>query len=509
MSDSSPLPLIEVRHVSHEYATTGGNEAGLVLSDINLSICGNEAVALLGPSGCGKSTLVRIMAGLIAPTKGEVLWKGAPLKGVSPGISMVFQNFALFPWLSVRGNVLLPIEHLPPDEQASRLEQVLATVGLGAYEYSYPRELSGGMKQRVGIARALIANPEVLAMDEPFSALDVLTAETLRNEIARLLASPDHPLRTMVFVTHNISEAVFLATKIVLLAANPGRVDVVVPVTMPYPRDPDSPAFRATVENLHRILTHTNLPDTAVALADAGKVSTKVDETRRHIAPVSIPYVTPAEVLGLLGLIDQAAVDVFELAERLGKEFGAIVRLVKAAELLGLVRTPGQDVAITPVGLEALAAAPSEQKRIVREQLLKLKIFELLVRLIRVQENQVLSDEELIRELTIALPHEKPRQLFRTLLSWGRYSEIISYDQRRHSIRLYEGTRRPRVAPVVIPKARTEIPAPIPVIDLTPAAPDSTPTAAPVAPPPTTAPLSPAAPLPTVKPPEPPAEPRT
>ena len=293
---------------------------------------------------------------------------------------MVFQNFALFPWLTVRGNVLLPVEHLPPAEQQARLEKVLATVGLGAYEYSYPRELSGGMKQRVGIARALIADPEVLAMDEPFSALDVLTAETLRNEIGRLLADPDHPLRTMVFVTHNISEAVFLATKIVVLAANPGRVDVVVPVTLPYPRDPDSPEFRAIVENLHRILTHTNLPDAACA-ADAGKVSTKVDENRRRIAPVSIPFVTPAEVLGLLGLIDDEPTDVFELAERLGKEFGAVVRLVKAAELLGLVNTPGQDVEITALGREVLAAVPREQKRIVREQLIKLKIFELLVRL--------------------------------------------------------------------------------------------------------------------------------
>ena len=480
MSDSSNRPLIEIRHVSHEYGTTSGHEAELVLSDINLSICGNEAVALLGPSGCGKSTLVRIMAGLISPTKGQVFWKGAPLTGVSPGIAMVFQNFALFPWLNIRGNVLLPVEHLPPAQQNARLEKVLTTVGLGAYEYSYPRELSGGMKQRVGIARALIADPEVLAMDEPFSALDVLTAETLRNEIARLLANPDHPLRTMVFVTHNISEAVFLATKIVLLAANPGRVDVVVPVTMPYPRDPDSPAFRATVENLHRILTHTNLPDTAVAVADIGKVSTKVDETRRRIAPVSIPYVTPSEVLGLLGLIDHEATDVFELAEKLGKEFGSVVRLVKAAELLGFVRTPGQDVEITPLGLDTLAAPPGEQKRIVREQLLKLKIFELLVRLIRVQENQILPDEELIRELTIALPHEKPRQLFRTLLSWGRYSEIISYDQRRHLIRLYEGSRCGRVphapasAETSLPPASIAVPGdsnvspPVPPADLPP-----------------------------------------
>ena len=427
-------PLIELRHVSHEYAATA-SEHDLVLSDINLAVHEHDAVALLGPSGCGKSTLVRIMAGLIAPTKGEVYYKNMLLRGVSPGVSMVFQNFALFPWLTVRGNVLLPVGKLPPKEQQTRLEHVLNTVGLGAYEYSYPRELSGGMKQRVGIARALIANPEVLAMDEPFSALDVLTAETLRSEIGRLLADPNHPLRTMVFVTHNITEAVFLATRIVVMAAQPGRVDVVEPNPLPYPRDPDSPEFRQIVEKLHRILTHTNLPE--IAPADAGKVITKVDETRRHIAPVSLPYVTPSEVFGLITLLGDAPCDVFELAERLGKEFGYVVRVVKAAELLGLVRTPEHDVIITPLGHEVINASTADQKRLVREQLMNLKIFDLLVRLIRVQENQAITDEDLLRELQAALPHEKTRPLFRTLLSWGRYAEIISYDQRRHVVRLY------------------------------------------------------------------------
>ena len=294
---NAPTPLIDVAHVSHEYAANA-QEHDLVLSDINLSIAENDVVALLGPSGCGKSTLIRVLSGLIQPTRGSVSYRGRALTGVSPGVAMVFQNFALFPWLTVRGNILLPVEHLPPAEQQARLETVLSTVGLGAYEYSYPRELSGGMKQRVGIARALIARPEVLCMDEPFSALDVLTAETLRNEIGRLLASPDHPLRTMVVVTHNISEAVFLATRVVVLAAQPGRIAQIVANTLPYPRDPDSPAYRDAVENLHRILTHTNLPDTACAPADAGKTVIKVDATRRRIAPVCLPYVTPGEEIG-------------------------------------------------------------------------------------------------------------------------------------------------------------------------------------------------------------------
>jgi NitT/TauT family transport system ATP-binding protein len=442
---NTPTPLITIDRVSHEYASNV-HDRELVLSDINLGIRENDVVALLGPSGCGKSTLIRILSGLIQPTRGEVFYHGRRLRGVSPGVAMVFQNFALFPWLTVRGNILLPIEHLPPAEQQARLETVLSTVGLGAYEYSFPRELSGGMKQRVGIARALIAQPEVLCMDEPFSALDVLTAETLRNEISRLLASAEHPLRTMVFVTHNISEAVFLATRVVVLAAQPGRIAQIVSNTLPYPRDPDSPAFRAAVETLHGILTHTNLPDHATVPADAGKVVTKVDDTRRRIAPVCLPYVTPGEVLGLLALLGDEPCDVFDLAERFGREFGAVVRVIKAAELLGFIETPGQDVMITELGKQAAGASTDEQKTLVRERLLNLKIFELLVRLIRVQENQTLTEEELLRELHAALPHEKPRQLFRTLLAWGRHAEIISYDQRKHQLRLYESRRVRRAA---------------------------------------------------------------
>jgi NitT/TauT family transport system ATP-binding protein len=453
METKSPVPLIELRHVSHEYFG-GGAEKDLVLSDVNLTVSENDTVVLLGPSGCGKSTLERIMAGLITPTRGEVLYKNQLLVGVSPGVAMVFQNFALFPWLTVRGNVLLPVGHLPEEEQQSRLEKVLQTVGLGAYEYAYPRELSGGMKQRVGIARALIAEPEVLAMDEPFSALDVLTAETLRNEIGRLLADPNHPLRTMVMVTHNIVEAVYFATRIVVMAAGPGRIDVIVPNSLPYPRDIDHPEFKKIVEQLHSILTHTNMPDTVSA--DANKVVTaNTDDNRRRIAPVSLPYVTAAEVLGLMSLLGDDPLDIFDLAEKFGKEFGSVVRLVKAAELLGFVQTPGQDVLVTPLGKELTNASTGDQKRIVREQLMKLKIFELLVRLIKVQENQCLPSEELLRELQAALPHEKPKPLFRTLLSWGRYAEIISLDQRRHIIRLYEskGPGRSKAAAKPVPPA--------------------------------------------------------
>lgn len=436
MTPSKPSILLELRAVSHEYGN-GGSEHERVLQDINLNVAEHDVVALLGPSGCGKSTLVRIMAGLISPSRGELYYRGERQTGVSPGVAMVFQNFALFPWLTVRENILLPIGSLPEAEQKARLDTLLATVGLGAYEHSFPRELSGGMKQRVGIARALIASPEILCMDEPFSALDVLTAETLRNEIGRLLADPNHPLRTMVIVTHNIEEAVFFATRVVVLAAHPGRVEVVVPVDLPYPRDSDSPAFKAIVAGLHATLTRTTMPDTA----DTTKVVTqKLDGARRRIAPVSLPAVNPGEVLGLLSLVGEDEWDVFQLAERFGKEFTAVVRVVKAAELLGLLETPGQDVRITPLGREILAGSTDRQRDIIREQLKCLKIFELLIRLIGVQPDKQLREEDLLTELQALLPHEKPRPQFRTLLNWGRYAELISYHQRKRLISLY--TRR-------------------------------------------------------------------
>src|ERR1700678_2811573 len=235
-------PIVELSGINMTFGEHTA-EKMKVLDDINLTVNEHDVLALPGPSGCGKSTIMRILSGLIQPTSGVVKYRGEPLTGVNPGVAMVFQNFALFPWLTVRENILLGLENstYTPEERAQHFQKSIEMVGLDGYGDVLPKELSGGMKQRVGIARALITEPTILCMDEPFSALDVLTGETLRNEIGRIAADPHAGFKSLILVTHNIVEAGYLARNIVVLAAHPGRVEKVVTNSLPYPRDPASP----------------------------------------------------------------------------------------------------------------------------------------------------------------------------------------------------------------------------------------------------------------------------
>ncbi len=301
-------PLIVLDHVWLEYSGEKGAVPATILENINLEIEENDIVSLLGPSGCGKSTLIRLIAGLIKPTRGAVKFRDKELEGICPGVAMVFQNFALFPWLTVAGNVRLPLRRLRLSEaaMAERTSRSLEMVGLTGYESTYPRELSGGMKQRVGIARALAANPEVLCMDEPFSALDVLTAESLRNELGRLCADSTNPLRTMVSVTHNIEEAVYLARRIIVLAARPGRLAVDIPNPLPYPRVPSSPEFLAIVSRIHAVLTHHELPEPTI------------EPVRPVPAIHPIPLVNVNEIIGLTSVVSTLPRNIFDLGRRSG-----------------------------------------------------------------------------------------------------------------------------------------------------------------------------------------------
>jgi NitT/TauT family transport system ATP-binding protein len=304
---------------------------------------------------------------------------------------------------------------LSEDEIAKRTSRSLEMVGLTGYEGIYPRELSGGMKQRVGIARALAANPEVLCMDEPFSSLDVLTAESLRNELGRLCADPENPLRTMVSVTHNIEEAVYLARRIIVLAARPGRIAMDIANPLPYPRVPSSPDFLTVVSRIHSALTDHELPEPAP------------EPVSSALAIHTIPHVSINEVVGLASVVTPEARNIFDLGNELGYEFSKLLVIIKSAELLGLVTTPGENVMLTPTRRQFLAADVSRRRAILREKLLGLPLFRRLVQVIQEAPDRLISIVDLFDHLKEWFPNENLPELARTIIGWGRFSGLLVY----------------------------------------------------------------------------------
>src|SRR4051812_24088332 len=265
--------LMEVRSCRQAYHKEASTEL-VVLDDVNLTLHEGEIVALLGRSGSGKSTLLRIVSGLLRPTAGEVLWRGVPVRGPAEGVAMVFQSFALFPWLTVRENVELGLEArgVPRAERDARAEAAIDLIGLGGFESAYPKELSGGMRQRVGLARALVVHPDLLLMDEPFSALDVLTAETLRTDLIDLWSEGKLPVQSVLMVTHNIEEAVLMCDRILVFAASPGRVASELRVPFPHPRNRLDPAFRQLVDDIYGLMTRRPVPAPTPAVALAVRI---------------------------------------------------------------------------------------------------------------------------------------------------------------------------------------------------------------------------------------------
>jgi NitT/TauT family transport system ATP-binding protein len=436
MAAPSPsVPLIELTAIEMRFGE-GADQKMKVLEDINLTIHEHDVMALLGPSGCGKSTIMRILSGLIQPSSGIVKFRGRPLDGeVNPGVAMVFQNFALFPWLTVRENILLGLENSAhsSDEREHRFQKSIEMVGLDGYGDVLPKELSGGMKQRVGIARALIMEPQILCMDEPFSALDVLTGETLRNEIGRIATDPASGFKSLVLVTHNISEAVYLARQIVVLAAHPGRVEKIVPNSLPYPRDPASPAFQQLVAQIHAILTNSVLHDEP-SVTEPEIVS---PETPEETAFAPLPNVTIGEVVGLVQMLGPEAEGLYALATRLKKDFTTFLSVVKAAELIDLVETPGQTVRPTKAGLAFRDANTQSRKKIMLDLLLALKVFAHFADRIDASEEKEITEEQALQDLAHLFPNERPKILFRHLVGWARYAELFAFDARRAVLRRF------------------------------------------------------------------------
>jgi NitT/TauT family transport system ATP-binding protein len=412
--------LCEIRNVSHDFLMPNGAKLR-VLENVSVAIKPLEVVALLGPSGCGKSTILRILAGLIQPTEGEVFYRGQRVAGLTPGVSIVFQSFALYPWMTVTENVEIVLEAagLSPEERKARAEKAIRTVGLAGFEEAYPRELSGGMKQRLGIARALSVNPEFLFMDEPFSHVDALTAEGLRAEVIDLWEPEDTNPSSILMVSHDIKEVVYMADRIVVLRSHPGSVRTIVENPLPRPRDMRSREFEELVDYLHEIITGAEMPDAPAATAGA------VREGR--IEP--LPKTSTSEVVGLLEYLDSkgGVDDIFDVAADTDREFGQVMSITKAAEMLNFVDTPKQGVILTADGRRFVQADTETRKRLWREQLLKLRLFQDVHALLQREEGEVSGD--MVREMIIlALPRENYEEVFETMVRWARFGNLFAYE---------------------------------------------------------------------------------
>jgi len=421
--------LIDLKDVSKTYTLESGSQLK-VLEGVNLSVLEDEAVALLGPSGSGKSTCLRIMSGLIEASSGDVLSRGQPLAGTNMDVALVFQSFALFPWETVYTNIALALKplKLSPTEVRSRVKKAIDLVGLEGFEEAYPRELSGGMKQRVGIARALVMERPILFLDEPFSALDVLTADTLRTEMVNIFQDKKTPTRSMVIVTHNIQEAVFMAKRILVMGTNPGHIRREIVNDLPYPRDDQSASFRRMVSQIHALITEALMPDAPAPVT--GMPSYLEKKTPKEPPIETLPNVQIVEMIGLLEAIadEGGSADIFELAQRTGKDFGRTLYLVKAAELLELVETPKQRVILTDLGKHFVEGDINVRKRMLHELFGSLRIVQMTSNLLRKDEGLRLPVESLIERVGEWLPNENPNQVVEALVSWGRFAEYFGYN---------------------------------------------------------------------------------
>lgn len=413
--------LLELQHISQVYRS--GERKFTAVQDVSLALSEGEFVCLLGPSGCGKSTLLRIITGLQQPSEGQVLYRGAPLQGINPHAAIVFQTFALFPWLTVLDNVevALKARHVPPRLRTARALDLLDRVGLDGFETAYPRELSGGMRQKVGFARAMAVEPELLCLDEPFSALDVLSADALRGELLELWTGGNIPTRAILMVTHNIEEAVFMADRIVLMEKEPGRVAAELVVELPHPRQRKSPAFLETVDQVYAALAGQTQPEhveLGVAPGETGRIR-------------FLPNITINDLAGLLKHLAEAADhrhDIYQLAKELRADSDHLLRLTEAAELLGFATIAQGDIALTPLGETFAEASILARKEIFATRIRRVPFFRWLTAMLRSAKGQQLKKDVIQTALELEFPPEEAKQQLEIAINWGRYAELIAYD---------------------------------------------------------------------------------
>ncbi len=427
---AATTPVAELCAVTKSFQTAGGHELK-VLENIDLAVREGELLALLGQSGSGKSTILRCLTGLIEPTSGRALCHGKTLDGVNPDASVVFQTFALYPWLTVQQNVEVGLmsRQVTRAERDAAVDRAIELIGLGNYHAAYPRELSGGMRQRVGIARALVSQPKLLCLDEAFSALDVLTAENLRQELISLWRTPGSGLSSIFMVTHNIEEAVEMATRIVVVFPRPGRLGLVLENPLPYPRDSKDPEFQRLVGIIHESITTTTLPDLPPEMPVAGQPI-----SRGRMRMESIPLVPVGQILGLMSILNDSPElsNIYDISDEIGKEFGETISIVKAAEILELIDTPRHEVEFTDLGRRFVAADRLGRRAIFAEQVFKLRLFHIIIALLN--EYDEVDADRVIKDIASALPYDNPEKTFQTMIAWGRYAGLMDINAKTRMV---------------------------------------------------------------------------
>ena len=420
--------IIQARAVEKYYPQPDGNKIE-VIAPTDLDVCPGKIVALLGPSGSGKSTLLRMLTGLSKPSSGQVLWHGKPMDGQIPNVSIVFQSFALFPWLTVLDNVEAPLiaKGMGAIERHKRALKMIDTVGLDGFETAYPKELSGGMKQRVGFARALVVEPEVLFMDEPFSALDVLTAENLRSELLELWISKKMPTTSIFIVTHNIEEAVLLADRVIVLGRNPARIRSDFDIDIPQYRDRKAPRFLAYVDAIYKTLTR---PDEQASVP--GKTTQQPGDDRPKRPKFQmLPHARPGGIAGFMELLADRGGrdDLYKLADELAMDVDDLLPIVDASVMLGFAVVHEGDVEITPEGRRFGEADIQTQKRIFRDAALNnIAILRLIENTLHAKRDHAIGEEFFRDILDEHFSSDEVERQFQTALNWGRYAEIFDYD---------------------------------------------------------------------------------
>ncbi len=415
--------LLTVEHVRRTFPRGGGEDL-LVLDDVNLTLKEGEIVGLLGRSGSGKSTLLRLIAGLSQPQGGSLSYLGTPIHGPVQGVAMVFQGFALFPWLTVLENVQLGLEalNLPPREMRERALAAIDLIGLDGYESAYPRELSGGMRQRVGFARAVVVHPNILLMDEPFSALDVLTAENLRTDLVELWGNGKLPIKGIILVTHNIEEAVLMCDRVLLFSSNPGRVASEIRIDLPQPRDRTSPQFEQYVDQIYVEMTARRVERMRQQQAAS---TTGTDMPLTHVSPNQISGLVEA----LAAAPYDGKADLPDIAYEQELEVDELFPVAEAMQLLRLADVEGGDIKLTHMGKRFADGELNERKEIFSRALLNhVPLAAHIKKVLDERASHSAPKTRFLDELEDHMAEDTAEETLKTVVSWARFGELFSYD---------------------------------------------------------------------------------